>query len=86
MPVPRFRGRDERVEYVVVRRTGLDGEEETDEIEATPTATATVDQLLERSNVRRQAQPTNSEDDSDDDDDDRNHGPPPIPVGYTNWH
>ncbi|KAF2800181.1 hypothetical protein K505DRAFT_331874 [Melanomma pulvis-pyrius CBS 109.77] len=83
MPVPRFRGRDEQVEYVVVRRTGLDGEEETDELEPTPTATVIADQLLERSNVRRQAQTTTSEDDSDDDDDDRNHGPPPIPILIT---
>jgi hypothetical protein len=85
MPVPRSRGEEEKVDYVVVRRTVLDGAEETGAVEIIPTPTATVDHLLDRSNIRREPQPTNSRDDndSDDDDSDQYQGPPPVPVFMT---
>jgi hypothetical protein len=73
------------VDYVVVRRTVLDGGEETQAVEIIPTPTATVGRLLDRSNIRREPQPANSGDDndSDDDDSDQYQRPPPIPVLMT---
>jgi hypothetical protein len=87
MPVPRSRGGEEKLDFVVVRRTGLDGEEQDEAFESIPTPTATVDHLLDHANMRRGPQPTNSgdESDSDDDDDDfdKHHGPPPVPILMT---
>lgn len=87
MPVPRYRREVKKVDYVVVRRTGLDGEEETEAFDTIPKPTATSNHLLDRSNIPRQPQPTNSRDDSDsdsdDDDSDKYHPPPLVPVLMT---
>ncbi|KAF2636281.1 hypothetical protein P280DRAFT_154779 [Massarina eburnea CBS 473.64] len=55
MPAPRMRRRDDRVDYVVVRRTGANGVEEEDHVEPMPNPTATVNNILDRAHDRRQA-------------------------------
>lgn len=85
MPVPKPR-RDDRVEYVVVRRTNVDGEEVAD-FDSASDPTPTVKALLDRPDLRRQPQsaPTDSEFDADDDDDDDDYPSPtegPSPVRH----
>ncbi|KAF2188938.1 hypothetical protein K469DRAFT_724264 [Zopfia rhizophila CBS 207.26] len=79
MPVARPRRRDDRVDYVIVRRTDVDGDGDIDDLDAflesihTPTQTAPP--ILNYSSVRKEeAKPTDTDDDDDDD------GPPPIRV------
>lgn len=85
MPVPRSRGREERVDYVVVERRGYD-EEEVDRAEAIPTATEVVNRILDRSTLDSRDWSISPRDDDDDDDDDDDHrNPRPQPVGILTW-
>jgi hypothetical protein len=78
------RRRNEKVEYVVVERDDLSGDEQRNN--ATPTPT--IDQILSRSYMRRgQPTATTSEDDSDNEDEYQttsttatpsSGGPPPV--------
>jgi hypothetical protein len=87
MPVPRPRGREERVKYVIVRRTGLEEEVDLEDVDGFFEPSPTVNQLLSGSKARRQATPSDTGYDSDDDDDDDDYddgrypsGRPPPPV------
>jgi hypothetical protein len=71
MITPDSRRWREQVEYVVVERNGVSGDEQQDSIYGTSTPTPTIDQVLSQPYTKRQ-QPTPTDDgnDSDDDDDD----------------
>lgn len=68
MPAPQRRGAYETVEYVVVERDDSLGVARVGSPEKEAPAT-TVDRILRRSYMRRQASATTDADDSDDDDD-----------------
>ncbi|KAF2111491.1 hypothetical protein BDV96DRAFT_183992 [Lophiotrema nucula] len=80
MPVVALRGRDDRVEYVVVRRTVTESEREVEEMVRRYEPTETVEHLLSPANERRDHSFDHDDDDSDDE-----HEPDfkPTPVLVT---
>lgn len=83
MPATPTRGGIGSVEYVVVRRDGLDGDEQFDDYDQSTDVTKTVNQILDRNEAR---QLSSDDDDLSDDDDDLSTDVPdgaPPPILFT---
>lgn len=80
MPAPWRRGGQDRVEYVVVERDGLDGEGQAADFDI-ETPTPSMGHILRRSYTRRQMpSPTGVDYDSDDDDEPTKTSTRPLAI------
>ena len=77
--MPVLGAKDDGVDYVIVRRTNEEGQEDAKEVDATFGPTATFNEVLASSNSRRQLDLSKLEFNRDDDDNGgSNKGPPTV--------